>query len=182
MHSTVSLSHSNRWLSEGLLVLGFAGLTAIGAQIEIPLYPVPMTMQTAAVLAAGAFAGARTGALSQVIYLLGGLVLPIYAGGASGIVHLVGVTGGYLFAFPLAAGIAGWLVKRSQSFAVQFVQLFLSSLVIFALGATWLKIALNLSWQQALMQGVYPFLLGDAIKCALVAAAFWGWTRWRPHA
>ncbi|MCS7013010.1 MAG: biotin transporter BioY [Chloroherpetonaceae bacterium] len=179
MHLTALLTESRRWTAEGLLVIGFAALTALSAQIEIPLYPVPITMQTAAVLAAGVFAGARAGALSQLTYLVGGVWLPIYAGGASGLHHLFGPTGGYLLSFPIAAAVAGWLSVYVRSVGAKFVMVFLASLVTFAIGAVWLKAALKLSWEQALMQGVYPFLVGDALKCAIVATASWGWERWQ---
>lgn len=174
MQTTLSLSSSS-FAKDAAIVAGFAALTALGAQVEIPLYPVPITMQTAAVLAAGVFAGARLGAMSQALYLIAGLVLPVYSGGAMGIAHLFGPTGGYLLSFPVAAYLAGILTSRETSVVQVFARTFLASLVIFAMGAAWLKVALQLSAQAALAQGVYPFLIGDVVKCALVAASVWAW-------
>ena len=88
-----------------VMVIGFALLTASAAQVRIPLpfTPVPITGQTFAVLLAGAALGSRAGAASQGLYVLLGLVFPVYAGGASGFDHAVGATGGFLLGFVLAA-------------------------------------------------------------------------------
>jgi len=176
MQTVTSLTKSATVAKEVAQILGFAALTALGAQIEIPLYTVPMTMQTAAVLAAGVFAGARAGAISQVLYLVSGFFLPVYAGGAMGVMHLFGATGGYLIAFPIAAWLAGVLTTTHEKNVVRtFASVFVASLVIFALGATWLKVSQQLPWELALTHGAYPFLIGDVLKCALVSASAWGW-------
>ncbi|MFN3428248.1 MAG: biotin transporter BioY [Candidatus Thermochlorobacter sp.] len=174
MQTTLSLS-SPSLAKDAAIVIAFAALTALSAQFEIPLYPVPITMQTAAVLAAGVFAGAKLGTTSQVLYLIAGLFLPIYSGGAMGAAHLFGPTGGYLISFPIAAYLTGVLVGREHNVVQAFIRIILASLVIFAIGAAWLKVALQLSVEAALAQGVYPFLIGDVLKCALVAASFWAW-------
>ena len=89
-------------------VLLFAAATAAGSRLEIPHVPVPFTLQTLAVLLAGAFLGARNGAFSQAAYLLAGVAgLPVFAGGSWGAALLLGPTGGYLLAFPLAALVVG---------------------------------------------------------------------------
>jgi biotin transport system substrate-specific component len=181
MQTVTSLTKSATVAKEAAQILVFAALTALGAQIEIPLYPVPMTMQTAAVLAAGVFAGARAGAISQVLYLVSGFFLPVYAGGAMGVAHLFGATGGYLIAFPIAAWLAGTLTTHEKNPVRTFASVFATSLVIFALGATWLKVSQQLSWELALAHGVYPFLIGDVLKCALVSASAWGWTALNVH-
>src|SRR6185503_18647190 len=83
------------------LVIGFSLLTALSAQIVIPIGPVPITGQTFAVLLTGALLGSRLGAITMMVYLLEGASgLPFFAGGMSGLPHLLGQTGGYLFAFP----------------------------------------------------------------------------------
>ncbi|PIO48853.1 MAG: hypothetical protein CMR00_03080 [[Chlorobium] sp. 445] len=174
MQTTLSLSFPSL-AKDAAIVIGFAALTALGAQLEIPLYPVPMTMQTAAVLSAGVFAGARLGTTSQILYLVAGLFLPVYSGGAMGPAHLFGPTGGYLLSFPVAAYVVGMLVNREHNVVQAFIRIVLASLVIFAIGAAWLKVALQLSAEATLAQGVYPFLIGDVLKCALVAASFWAW-------
>ncbi|MCS6988525.1 MAG: biotin transporter BioY [Chloroherpetonaceae bacterium] len=154
--------------------LFFAALTALGAWIEIPLYPVPVTMQTFVVLLSGALLGAQWGAASQAAYLVGGLFLPIYAGGAMGASVLFGATGGYLLSFPLGAFLSG-LALRSVTIETPLyavvARVFAASLVILLSGAVWLKIALNLSVVETVMMGFAPFILGDLVKCAMVGLA-----------
>src|SRR6185437_2179656 len=90
------------------LVIGFSLLTALSAQIVIPIGPVPVTGQTFAVLLTGALLGSRMGAMAMIAYLVEGASgLPFFFGGGSGIAHLLGPTGGYLVAFPAAAFITG---------------------------------------------------------------------------
>ncbi len=151
----------------------FATLTALAAWVEIPMVPVPMTMQTCAVLLSGALLGARWGAVSQVSYLVGGLFFPIYAGGAMGISTLFGATGGYLLSFPIAAFLVGaWLRNTTieTSLYTLFARVFLVSLVIMVVGTLWLQVVMNLSLVQAVSLGFIPFIIGDAIKCAIVVA------------
>src|SRR3989454_10731744 len=90
------------------LVIGFSLLTALSAQIVIPIGPVPITGQTFAVLLTGALLGSRLGAMAMIAYLIEGASgLPFFAGGMAGLPHLLGPTGGYLVAFPAAAFITG---------------------------------------------------------------------------
>jgi biotin transport system substrate-specific component len=96
------------WTRAVSLVVAFSLLTALAAQIVIPIGPVPITAQTFAVLLTGALLGSRLGAMSMVVYLVEGASgLPFFYGGTSGIAHLLGPTGGYLRAFPAAAFITG---------------------------------------------------------------------------
>ena len=99
---------------DAVLVAGGAGLTVLGAQIaiHIPPSPVPVTGQTLAVVVAGAALGARRGAASQLLYVLLGLVLPVYSDGESGLDVIWGATGGYLVGFVVAAGLIGWVAER----------------------------------------------------------------------
>ena len=161
-----------------LLVVGFALLTAAAAQIEIQLgfTPVPLTGQTFAVLLSGAVLGMRRGALSQLTYWFAGLVgLPFYSGGAGGWEKGTGATMGYLVGFVIAAGAIGYLAekKHDRNFATSLPAMLLGSTIIYAFGATWLSIHLNLPLangdQNAISLGVAPFLVGDLLK-ALVAA------------
>src|ERR1043165_5764123 len=95
------------------LVIGFSLLTALSAQIVIPIGPVPITGQTFAVLLAGALLGSRLGAMAMIAYLLEGASgLPFFAGGLGGVAHLMGQTGGYLIAFPAAAFITGAFAEQ----------------------------------------------------------------------
>src|SRR6267143_3209489 len=90
------------------LVIGFSLLTALAAQVVIPIGPVPITGQTFAVLLTGALLGSRLGAITLIVYLIEGASgLPFFYGGHGGIQHLFGPTGGYLIAFPAAAFVTG---------------------------------------------------------------------------
>ncbi|ACF13437.1 BioY protein [Chloroherpeton thalassium ATCC 35110] len=158
-------------LKQVLLVGLFAMLTAVGAQIEIPLWPVPITMQTTMVLLSGALLGARLGMLSQLVYLSSGLFLPVFAGGSFGIATLLGPTGGFLLAFPLVAFLAGASVSANGSFVKNFSGIVVSSFVMFAVGVSWLKMLFGLSWAEAALQGFVPFIIGDLIKSGIVASS-----------
>ncbi|HEX2902202.1 MAG TPA: biotin transporter BioY [Jatrophihabitans sp.] len=152
-------------------VLSAAGLTGLCAQISIhtPLSPVPFTLQTFAVLLAGAVLGSARSGLGMALYLLaGGLGLPWFAHAGSG---WGGPSFGYLIGFVLAAGAVGRLSERRAdrhllSTAGQFV---FGSVIVYAVGAGWLAADLHLSLGQAIDLGVRPFLATDLIKAALAA-------------
>jgi len=158
-------------LKQTALVALFAILTATGAQIEIPLWPVPITMQTTMVLLSGTLLGARLGMYSQLLYLASGLFLPVFAGGGLGPATLLGPTGGFLLAFPLVAFLAGSLVSSKRSLIQNYGAVALSSLAMFAIGVSWLKMLFGLSWADAALQGFVPFIFGDMIKSGIVASA-----------
>lgn len=154
------------------LITAGAALTAIAAQIQIPMFPVPMTLQTFSVLLVAAALGAGRASLSMTLYLaLGAIGLPVFAGAKT----LTGVlpTTGYLVGFVAAAAIIGFLASKGFShnplkLAFSFA---LGSVVIYGLGVTGLMISLGLSFEQALAAGVVPFLIGDLVKAVLAAAA-----------
>lgn len=155
-----------------------AALTAIGAQIAIPLpfTPVPFTLQVPMVILSGLLLGVRYGALSQIVYLLIGAVgAPVFAQGTAGVARLAGPTGGYLVAFPIAAAIAGLAAMyavRSQrwvALGASFTAGVAGLVVIYTLGATWLSIQAHLPVQVALVQGVLPFVPFDLVKVGLAA-------------
>lgn len=153
------------------LVLAGAALTALAAQIQIPMIPVPMTLQTFAVLLVGAALGAGRGSLSMASYLaMGAAGLPVFAGAKT----LTGVlpTAGYLIGFVAAGALIGFAANRGWTknplkLAAAFA---LGTVVIYALGVSGLMITLGLTLPQAIAGGVLPFLIGDAVK-ALAAAA-----------
>jgi biotin transport system substrate-specific component len=143
---------------------------------------VPITLQTFAVLLAGAVLGARRGALAVLLYLaVGAAGAPVFAERKAGIGVLFGATGGYLLAFVLAALVIGWLVERIRERGLTLTTTAIvgactvaTFVVVYPIGATWLKLRLGLSAADALKFGVLPFLLGDILKCfaaAVVAAA-----------
>jgi biotin transport system substrate-specific component len=154
-----------------VLVTGFAVLTAAAAQMRIPLpfTPVPITGQTFAVLLSGAVLGGTAGAASQALYLLFGLFLPFYAGGASGWETLSGATGGFLVGFVAAAWIVGKFAEHAQDRSLlTAVPAFLTgTLVIYLFGVPWLAHYLVIGWPEAVGLGATPFVLGDLAKAAV---------------
>jgi biotin transport system substrate-specific component len=156
------------------LVLSFALLTAAAAQIRIPLpfTPVPITGQTFAVLLSGAVLGSAAGAASQAMYLLLGLFLPFYAGGASGWEYATGATGGFLVGFIAAAWMTGQLAERHQDRnVITAIPAFITgTVVIYLFGVPWLANVLGVSWTRAVELGAAPFVIGDLAKVALAGA------------
>ena len=159
-----------------LAVVGFAALTAMAAQIAIPLpfTPVPITGQTLVVLLSGAALGSRAGASSQMLYVLVGAVgAPIYAEGAGGWEAATGATAGYLVGFVAAAYVVGLLAERKQdrTFASSLPAFLLGSVIIYAIGITWLMRFLEVDFAVALGLGFAPFVVGDLIKLLIAAGA-----------
>ncbi len=158
-----------------MLVVGFSWLTALAAQITIPLpfTPVPITGQSFAVLLTGLLLGPRLGVLAIGLYLLqGGLGLPFFKGGAGGYSYLFfAATAGYLWSFPLAAAVTGWLAERGWDRRVDtaMAAMALGSFVILGCGWAWLAIV-NQSAATAFQLGVVPFLIGDVVKIVLAGS------------
>jgi biotin transport system substrate-specific component len=168
------------WTRSALLVLGFSLLTALAAQLVVPLpfTPVPLTGQTFAVLLTGALLGPRLGALAMLAYLAEGAAgLPFFRGGAGGVGHFAGATAGYLLAFPAAAYVTGYLAERGwdRRFLTAAAAMALGSFVILACGWAWLALMFK-GGGEAFRLGVAPFLPGDVVKIALAAAVLpTGW-------
>ena len=157
-------------------VVGFSLLTALMAQVDIrlPFTPVPLTEQTFAVLLSGAVLGSRRAFASQTLYLASGAAgLPVFAGGGATFLHLLGPTGGYLWSFPLAAALTGWLVERGASRGAWklTLTLFLSDALILASGVAWLHVLHGVAACQAWAYGFYPFIAGDILKVSLVGVS-----------
>lgn len=168
------LPRTPAWLRDLGLVLTGTLFTGAMAQIKIPLSftPVPLTGQTFAVLLTGAALGSQRGAVSMMLYLmLGGLGLPFFAGGQSGLAYLSGPTLGYLIGFVMAAWLVGRLTERGleRSLETSLLPFLAGTVVIYLFGAGWL--ALLLGVQKALLFGVLPFIIGDMIKIALAGIA-----------
>jgi biotin transport system substrate-specific component len=161
-------------IRDGALVLGAALLTALCAQISIPLPgdPVPITGQTFAVLLSAAALGGNRGALSMCLYLALGLVgLPVYSDASSGMHVAWGATGGYLVGFIPAAYVVGRLAEaRLDRSPRKALPLFtVGSLIVFAVGVPWLAVAADLSLARAVELGFVPFIAGGIVKA--IAAA-----------
>jgi len=146
-------------------------LLTLSSYVEVPMIPVPITMQTFAVTLVGALYGWRLGGVTIVTWLIeGALGLPVLAGGAAGTHHFVGPTGGYLFAFPVAGMIVGWLTARGwngQRIWLSFFAMFIGNAICLILGATWLAVLIGA--EQAIMVGVVPFVFGGVLKSGLGA-------------
>ncbi len=153
-----------------LVNIFFTFLMFISAQITIPVQPVPFTLQTMIVLLSGAFLGSRSGFVSQINYLLLGILgLPVFAGFNMGLHTLLGPTGGYLMSFPFAAFIVGYLVEKKDSNLVVISSFILGELLILLGGATYLTLFLNGNFSKALFSGAIIFSVWDLIK---IGAAF----------
>ncbi len=158
-----------------MLAISFACLTGLGAYLKVytPLSPVPFTAQVFFVLLSGAVLGSAYGGMSQVIYIVLGVVgVPWFAGGASGFEYMAGATGGYLVGFVLAAILVGHLVdkyEQTRTLIGLLPLMIIGVLVIYAVGATWLALVMGLDAWQAVTLGIVPFILVDIIKALIVA-------------
>lgn len=177
---------SRRLALDIVLIASGAALTAIAAQIVVPLWPVPMTLQTFAVLLVGTTLGPLRGVLSMGLYLaVGVLGLPVFAGAASGSLFSL-TSGGFIVGFVLAAALVGWLAQLEWDRKVvgTLVSFLAGTVVIYAVGLPWLYVSLaNLGsgvWHDYLGfdsvlgatvgAGILPFLVGDLLKALLAAA------------
>jgi biotin transport system substrate-specific component len=145
----------------------FAGLTAVGAHIYIPLTPVPITLQTLFVLLAGAVIGARRGALSQVLYVgLGALGLPVFAGSLGGLGIIAGPTGGYIVSFAVVPFLVGAMLRRSNSISWQIFSFSAGTALIFCFGIAHLAAFWTHNLAEAIRMGLLPFIPGAVFKIA----------------
>ncbi len=155
------------WIRQVALVVGGSLLLAASAHVTVPMWPVPMTMQTFAVLLLGATFGFRLGALAVIAYLIEGAVgLPFITA------PLGGPTTGYLIGFLIAASLAGFAADRGwmRSIPGAIAVLLVADALIFAAGMSWLRAYYIPSWEVTAAKGLVPFLLGDAVKIGLAAA------------
>lgn len=162
-----------------VVVLGTLLMTA-SAKIQVPFWPVPMTMQTFVALFLGAALGPRLGALTVMLYLAqGAMGLPVFAGTPEkgiGLAYMAGPTGGYLIGFAAGAYVVGWLAEQGWDRSVLrlFMAMLLGHLVIFAFGLAWLTTLIG--FEKAWLLGVVPFYAATLFKTALgacVVPALW---------
>ena len=159
-----------------LVALALAGsaLLWLSAKVQVPLWPVPMTMQSFVVLLIGAAYGLRLGVATVALYLAeGALGLPVFAGTPEkgiGLAYMMGPTGGYLAGFLLAVAAMGWLAERGwlRDWRRGGALLLLGSAIPLALGWAWLGSFVGAG--KAFALGVSPFLVGGAVKLALAAS------------
>jgi biotin transport system substrate-specific component len=174
------------WTRTILLAVLGSLVVAIAAQVSVPMVPVPMTLQTLAVLAVGAAYGARLGAITLALYALEGAVgLPVFANFQAGMFLPTGeiiATGGYIIGFVVAAGLVGYLVEKgwgANVFKLSAAML-IGAAVVYIPGLIWLVGWLGVmkgvnvpsATAIALSTGLLPFILGDIIKAILAALAF----------
>jgi biotin transport system substrate-specific component len=155
------------------LISLFAALTAVGAFISIPLYPVPLTLQTLFTLLAAMTLGGVMGASSQIIYVLLGIIgLPVFAGFKAGIGILFGPTGGFLFGFIISAYVIGKIIesKKEKNIFYYFLAGIIGTIIIYIIGVTQLSFVTGMGLKRAVAVGMFPFLLGDILK--IIAASF----------
>jgi biotin transport system substrate-specific component len=168
----VPLKLANRSLAyKALAVLIGTAFLAVSSWIEVPMYPVPVTMQTFAVTMVGALYGWRLGGLTVIAWLAEAMIgFPVLAGGAGGFVHFAGPTAGYLFAFPVVAAFVGLLAERglTRNPFVSAAVMLLGNALCLVLGAFWL--ANMIGFEKAWIFGVAPFIVGGVLKSALAAA------------
>ncbi|MEO5323196.1 biotin transporter BioY [Mesorhizobium sp. CC13] len=158
-------------------------LLTLSAKVQVPFYPVPMTMQTLAVIGLGLALGPVRGAAAVALYLAeGALGLPVFAGTPEkgiGLTYMMGPTGGYLLGYIFAALLAGWLAERGWDrnvFTAMAVAL-IAGAVIYVPGLFWLGSVI--AWDKPVLAlGLFPFIPGDIMKAVLAAVAFpaaWKW-------
>jgi biotin transport system substrate-specific component len=139
----------------------------------VPMVPVPITMQTFGVAIVGGLFGWRLGTAAVLAWLVeAGLGIPVLSNGASGLAYMMGPTGGYLLAFPIAAALIGWLAERgftTRSLLLSFGIMFAAHCLILAIGAAWLGTFVG--HHKAIALGVTPFLLGSFLKAALATTS-----------
>lgn len=158
-------------LRDAVLVVAGAGLIALSAKIQVPFYPVPMTLQSLVVLVIGAAFGWRLGVATVLAYLAEGAAgLPVFAGPGAGLTYFAGPTGGYLVGFVLAAGLAGLLAERglTRSPLGALGVMAAGHIAIFIPGFIWLAVLVGA--EKAYLAGIVPFYAATALKTALGAA------------
>jgi biotin transport system substrate-specific component len=181
---TQTLSARDRvlyWAQQAVIVVGASLFVALCARVFFPLRftPVPLTLQNFAVLLVGLALGGWRGFAALLLYLAEGVAgMPVFSPtGPGGLAQLLGPTGGFLLAYPVAAGLAGWIVERGKiSFGRAAVAGVLAETVLFAGGIGWLAI-LTHSFAQAVKFGLYFFIFAEVIKVMMAAAIATGWRR-----
>jgi biotin transport system substrate-specific component len=174
------LLRSNSLLNQILLVLAASLLMTVSAKIQVPFWPVPMTMQTYMVIVIGLALGPRLGPAAVAAYLVQGtLGLPVFAGTPEkgiGLAYMTGPTGGYLLGFLLAAVIAGQCAARGfdRHWPKALLSACAAMLAIYVCGLSWLSTLIGMD--KAIEFGAMPFLLGDALKIILAMVTLpWAW-------
>ncbi|WP_205683770.1 biotin transporter BioY [Brevibacillus migulae] len=149
----------------------FAAITAILAQVTIPLPLVPITGQTLAVGLAATILGSRLGTLSMLFYaLLGAIGIPVFSEAAGGFQVILGPTGGYIIGFIVTAFVIGLIIEKTRfTFTNAMIANIIGMVVTLAIGVVQLKFVTGMTWDAALAAGVYPFIVGGIVKAVIAA-------------
>ena len=152
----------------------FTSLTAVGGFISIPIGTVPITLQTLFVILSGLILGARLGTLSQITYVILGLIgVPIFAGGTGGLTSVVSPTFGFLLSFIVAAYVIGKLTEKNKSVSNIIYSVILGSFVIYVIGVPYFYfiftkyLGKSINFYSALKYACIPFIPGDIIKAII---------------
>ena len=166
-------------LVQALGVVGFAFLTALGAQVRLYIWEVPFTLQTVAVYASGLYLGWRGGLFAQLLYLTIGMFFPVFAGDGYGVSYLfASASAGYLLGMPLAAMTIGWLSRRWNSLAGSSLSVFFGSLFVFTCGIIVLHFAAgHTTWFESIEKGWLRFIPVDLAKILFVSLLYTGTRR-----
>jgi biotin transport system substrate-specific component len=173
------------WVRSAGIVIAGSALLAICSHIALPLYftPVPLTLQTFAVLLIGLLCSPRLAAGTVIAYLIEGAIgLPVFAPTPvlPGLAHLVGPTGGYLMSYPVAAALTAFLWRRiHRGFAGAAFSAAVGSVIILACGAAWLSAFIHVGAFAVLSSAVLPFIPGDLLKITAAALVACGLRRSR---
>ena len=164
-------NNSQKIFRYGILSLAGSALIALCAQVSVPFYPVPVTMQTFAVFLIGLTYGWRLGGITVALYLVEGAIgLPVFAGGKGGMIVLMGPTAGYIYGFFLAVVVCGWFAERGfdRSYFKLIVPLIAGNVLLYTSGLIWRGNFIG--WDNPVLDlGMYPFIPGDLLKIALAA-------------
>jgi len=159
-------------------ITAFAILTALAAQVTIPAKPIPFTLQTLLVLLSGALLGSRNGAYSQFLYLFMGIIgLPVFAqipDAPLGFIRIIGPTGGYLLAFPIAAYLVGFLIEKRKNYWSIVASMFIGELVIVLLGVLHLAAFYTQNINEAVKVGAAIFSIWMVVKVFIAASVYMG--------
>lgn len=162
---------------QGALVLGGSALIALAAQVSVPMFPVPMTLQTLAISLIGLTYGSRLAALTVLAYLAeGAMGLPVFAGAGAGIASLMGPTAGFLWGYIPMVWLTGWLVERGLDRGVPrlFAAAVLPAMLLYVPGTIGVALFTGMGISAAVTVAVLPFILGDAVKTLIAAMAVSG--------
>lgn len=187
-----SLIHRTKALTEsipGKIVVAFAATTLVAAcahvSLPLPFTPVPLTLQNFAVLLVGMALGPVAAFSTMVLYLVQGAIgLPMFTpNGPAGAARLMGPTAGFLFAYPLVAATAGWVVRAMRNVGSRFTRGIIAgaiaTLILFTCGAGWMATFLHLNASATWHMAIAPFIPGEIVKVTAAAGIYSAMQRWR---